>query len=68
MSVPIARWVVALVGAGLVVIAVFGLIYAYTLMTLEGDEGGATIFGLLVLAIAAVVGLFRIGLLALIRR
>jgi hypothetical protein len=37
--------VIALVAAALVVVAVGGSFYAYELLTLEGDEGGATIYG-----------------------
>lgn len=68
MATPVARWVIGLVAAGLVVLAVLGLVYAYALLTLEGDEGGATVFGLFALAIAAAVGLAGIGLFALIGR
>ena len=51
------------------VVAVCGLVFAYKLLTLEGDEGGATVYGLFVLPIAAVIGLVGLGLFALpIRR
>jgi hypothetical protein len=63
------RWVIALIAAALVVVAVGGSLYAYELLTLEGDEGGATIYGAFMLPIAVVIGLIGVGLFTLaIRR
>jgi hypothetical protein len=68
MAAAIGRWVIALVAAALVVVAVGGSVYAYELLTLEGDEGGATIYGAFMLPIAVVIGLIGLGLFALVTR
>jgi hypothetical protein len=68
MAAAIGRWVIALVAAALVVVAVGGSVYAYELLTLESDEGGATIYGAFVLPIAVVIGLIGLGLFALVTR
>ena len=69
MTAAFGRWVITLVAAALVVVAVGGSLYAYELLTLEGDEGGATIYGAFMLPIAVVIGLIGLGLFALaIRR
>ena len=69
MSRAIARTLIAFVACALLVAAVWGSVAAYGLLPLEGDEGGATVFGLFMLPIAVVIGLAGLGLVALaIRR
>jgi hypothetical protein len=69
MPAGITRSLVALTAGALIVVAVWGLVTAYGLLRLEGDEGGATVFGLFILPIAVVIGLVGLGLFALaIRR
>jgi hypothetical protein len=65
----IIRALIALVAAALIVVAVWGVVTAFGLLTLESDEGGATVFGSVMLPSAVVIGLVGLGLFALaIRR
>jgi hypothetical protein len=68
MPAAIARALIALVAAALIVVAVWGVATAFGLLTLEGDEGGATVFGLFMLPSGVVIGLVGLGLFALAMR
>jgi len=62
MLAAIARALVALLAGALIVVAVWGVVTAYGLLTLEGDEGGATVFGSVMLPSAIAIGLIGLGM------
>jgi hypothetical protein len=69
MRIGIARAVIMIVAVGLVGVAAVGLSYSVALLTLDGTEGGAQVYGSFILAGALVVGVVGLGLYALaIRR
>ena len=65
MPAAIARVLIALVAGVLLAVAIWALVNAFELLTLEGDEGGATVFGLFMLPSAVVIALIGVGLFAL---
>ena len=69
MRIGIARAVIMIVAVGLIGVTAVELSYGYALLTLDGTEGGAQIFGSFIFAGALVVGIVGLGLFALaIRR
>ena len=69
MRIGIARAVIMIVAVGLLGVTAVGLSHGYALLTLNGTEGGAQIFGSFIFAGALVVGIVGLGLFALaIRR
>ena len=69
MRFGIFRTLVMPVATGLLVVAIFGLSWGYALLTMDGTEGGALVYGLFIFPGALVVGIVGLGLFALaIRR